>query len=175
MEVWFLEEVAQAGLWRAKKEEEIWYHWEPHAKRKRVKPLYKLRDHTGRKELGERGKHVGQSTKGVLVQVTEPVFTLQVLGTSKSVVMSRSFPDCSEYPGPPHLGTQRQPNTSTKGKAQSFSLLCFIQDLQQNEWTPLLKQGSSQQIKSPVNLGVYLCLCIMITYRTINKHNENIP
>ena len=98
-----------------------------------MKPLYKLRDHTGRKELGERGKHVGQSTKGVLVQVTEPVFTLQVLGTSKSVVMSRSFPDCSEYPGPPHLGTQRQPNTSTKGKAQSFSLLCCIQDLQQNE------------------------------------------
>lgn len=34
-----------------------------------MKPPYELRDHTGRKELGERGKHVGQSTKGVLVQV----------------------------------------------------------------------------------------------------------
>ena len=34
-----------------------------------MKPPYELRDHTGRKELGERGKHMGQSTKGVLVQV----------------------------------------------------------------------------------------------------------
>ena len=61
MEVWFLEEVAQARLWRANKEE-----------RRNMTSLGTTCEEeedettlwTGRKELGERDKHMGQRHEG---------------------------------------------------------------------------------------------------------------
>lgn len=124
--------------------------------RERKKPMMKVE------------KWARARSRRVCAQITEPGFTLDVLGNQWRCCSGISL---FRYVLPPSSTTLYSSRSATwirTGKGLIFSPTHSIQDPLQNKSTQLLKQDHFQQISSSVNLGVGLCMWVRLL--TLNGH-----